>query len=132
MLPKINYDIDIPDCIDPIETTLTLHDYDWMTYRVECAITTENYGKIKVKCEYVGVTNSCVTIQQIDNGECYVYKHEINSDIITAFIKQYTEIHAMTWDHRASKYELDMLVIGFYNSLIYHITDEPTKIPIEY
>lgn len=49
---------------DRINTTLTLSDYDWMSYTFDARFPTEKYGTLAVRFEYFGTTSSYLHIKQ--------------------------------------------------------------------
>ncbi len=101
--------------IDIFATTLELHDYDRVNYKLTAWLPTKVYGDIKIDFEYCGTTRSSMTVETPKG----TYKYEFDTDLFQEHTIKFLQIHIKKWynDHNGF-FKMIEESVNFYNDVL--------------
>lgn len=105
------------DLVNSLESTITLSDYDWMTYSLEAHIPTKDQGDLNVSCKFIGHSECEVLIEQNLNEKIVDHNFTIDYIIYIDFLKKYlTGLSASLGTSKA--FDNSEILVDFYNRVI--------------
>ncbi len=105
---------------------LVLADYDWCNYELSADMSTKEYGDLKVKFEYYGMTVSTMIVETEEEK----YSFQFNTNIFQEHIINFLKSHINSWSEPGEFRGIQEFIYFYNDVLISPDTVEEGKQPI--